>query len=209
MNDLFDLGDVIIFTSDAAVPSSGSLDKTGIARATLRDACAQDHARVDAAFSEFDLSTTAGYGAFLQAQSACVKPIEDLLTDAGIGALIPDWPARRRASLLAADLHALALAEDPAVASPHLVQDSELLGAIYVLEGSRFGGAVLSRRVVAGAPLRFMTASAPPRAWSNLLETLDRNLIGAPEFAMAISAARAVFRCFELAASRTLERVRV
>ncbi|WP_245409607.1 biliverdin-producing heme oxygenase [Allosphingosinicella vermicomposti] len=184
------------------------------ARQTLRAATADDHERVDALFSAFDLSTREGYCAFLAAQAEPFLSTEAELEQAGIGRLISDWPHRKRGHLLAEDFASLCSGEGrspdegTAVAGLLLPQehnDAALLGALYVLEGSRLGGKLLARSVPPHFPTRFLSASALRGAWPSLLEMLDEFLYDSARIDAAVGAARAVFQRFELGAKRVLE----
>jgi heme oxygenase len=169
------------------------------ARAALRTATAPDHERVDAAFSRAVLSDRVSYGHFLRAQAAAHLPVEDALVRGGIAALVPDWDARRRDRLLQDDLHALGLDAPAPVGDPVLKGDAALLGALYVLEGSRLGGTMLKRSVAPDLPTGFLGAM-DSAAWRELLALLDARLDTGPERAAAIAAARAVFTLFETGA---------
>jgi heme oxygenase len=186
----------------------GEQSQAGAARLKLRAATAPDHAAVDDAYSAFDLSRPADYRAFLEAQSACLEPLEDALTAAGAERLLADWRGRRRAPLLAADLAELGGARDAAARPAFTIalhEPAALLGALYVLEGSRFGGAVLARRLPAAAPARFLGAPSEPHAWRALVSAMDRHLGSEPALAAAVAAARAVFAAFEATARLRLE----
>ena len=61
------------------------------ARAFLRAQTADAHARVDAAFSRFDLASQEGYADFLAAQAAAFLPVEQALDEAGAEDLIADF----------------------------------------------------------------------------------------------------------------------
>lgn len=186
--------------ADPAAPQPGD------ARFRLRDATAASHRRVDAAFSAFDLAQPAGYRDFLAAQHAALQPIEAALTTAGAAGVLADWPARRRAALLVADLADLGVTPSRPLEPAFSVSGAAaLLGAIYVLEGSRFGGAVLARRLAPGAPARFLGAAANAHAWRALVASLDLHLDGPRELQAAVSAARATFDVFETAARRGVE----
>ncbi|CAN7570915.1 biliverdin-producing heme oxygenase [Phenylobacterium sp. LjRoot219] len=161
---------------------------------------------MDAIYSRFDLSQPGDYRAFLEAQYGCFAPLEQALTAAGAAELLDDWPTRRRAPLLAADLADLGAGRPTEAPSPvALPSPAALLGAIYVLEGSRFGGALLARRLPAGAPGRFLGGAADPAAWRALLAVMDRELQAEPELAAAITAARAVFAAFAASGQLRLE----
>lgn len=175
------------------------------ARTALRTATRAEHDRVDAEFSAHDLDSRDGYARFLRAQAAAHIPVERAIEAAGAAELLPDWPARRRADALLADLADLDMT--PAREEHFTIDRSEaaLWGAIYVLEGSRLGGAVLRRQISAGLPARFLSPGEPG-AWRSLTDRLDERLRSAAAIGEAITSARAVFACFEAAGSRPPER---
>ena len=175
------------------------------ARSYLREATAADHARVDALFGAYDLGDEQGYRRFLMAQAAAFLPVEAALDAADAERFIPDWPRRRRSELLKADLTELAADEPaPEITSP-LRSPADILGAVYVLEGSRLGGALLKRALPQGAPRRFLEAPQSPGAWRKLLETLDEFLYEAATLDAAAASARGVFQIFEAGGLRYLE----
>ena len=141
------------------------------------------------------------------AQASAHLGVESALDEAGAAAVLPDWPERRRADLVRADLAELGAELPRPAAAPEFRNEAQLLGGIYVLEGSRLGGSVLSSRIAAGAPARFLRADAKPGAWRNLLILLADRLKGDPDLEMAAAAARACFACFEQAALLELEPV--
>lgn len=174
-------------------------EPTITARLTLREATAPDHHRVDQAFSAFDLSEATGYRAFLRAQAHALLPVEAALDAAGAERVVPDWPLRRRAGPLLADLTGMGAASDPPEPFPALASPAGMLGAIYVLEGSRLGGRVLARAVDPGFPRAFLEGGDPGR-WRTLIEILDKTLISDDEIAAAVGAAGSVFARFEAGA---------
>lgn len=174
------------------------------ARFVLRDATAAWHERVDAVFSHPDLADRDAYGRFLSAQAAAHLPVEQALEIGGIGEVLADWPDRRRADLIRADLAALGLSLPPLEPAPPLAGVPALLGAAYVLEGSRLGGALLARSVADGLPVSFMSA-ARPAAWRDLVAILDAALLTREDNAAAISAACGVFALFERSGRRMLK----
>lgn len=156
---------------------------------------------MDRLFSRFDLSQRAGYRDFLLAQAAAFLPIEAALDDAGVAEVVPDWPARRRGHLLVADLAALGdLPPAPVGTPPELRGVPRILGAAYVLEGSRLGGALLKRSVPPDFPRSFLAANAGPGSWRKFLEMLDKYLHDPGSLGEAASSAREVFMRFEAAA---------
>ena len=173
------------------------------ARTALRTATAAYHDRVDSAFSRATLSDRTSYGLFLQAQAAAHLPVEDALAAGGIAAIIPDWDARRRSQPLRDDLGALDLDVPAPAGAITLEGDAALLGALYVLEGSRLGGTLLKRSVAANLPTRFL-GCMDSAAWRDLLALLDDRLDTQAKRTAAIAAACAVFTLFETSGHRHL-----
>ncbi|MES2492619.1 MAG: biliverdin-producing heme oxygenase [Pseudomonadota bacterium] len=180
---------------DYDVPTVRVTDRRS-ARFALRDATAPWHARVDTIFSNADLSVRSGYSRFLSAQAAAYIPIEQALEVSGIATVLADWPSRRRSHLIREDLEILGLALPCFEPQPCLHGIPALLGAAYVLEGSRLGGAVLKRSVPAALPTRFLSASRP-QAWRDLIAIIDARLIAQEDLDAAIEAACAAFALFE------------
>lgn len=174
-------------------------------RSQLREQTRPEHEAVDRLFSRFDLAQTAGYRSFLCALARAHLGIEEGLDAAGAASLVADWPERRRADLLRADLADLGIEAPRSAGTPSLATEAEMLGAIYVIEGSRLGGAVLSSRLAGEAPARFLAARARPGAWRQLLALLDARLDDPASLGSAVAAARACFRCFERSAVTQME----
>jgi heme oxygenase len=175
------------------------------ARAALRAATAAEHDRVDALFSRLDLARQGDYRLFLLAQAAAFLPVEAALEEAGAQGVVPDWAERRRGHLLARDLDALGAALPAPEPAPALAGAAEILGAAYVLEGSRLGGAMLRRGVAADAPQAFLAAPQAKGSWRKLLELLDDRLYETAAIETAAGAARRTFSCFEAGGLRFLE----
>ena len=175
------------------------------ARAVLREATADAHERVDRLFSALDLADESSYRLFLLAQAAAHLPVEAAIDAAGAAGLLQDWPERRRAPLLLADLAALGAEAPESEAAPPLRSSAEIFGAIYVLEGSRLGGALLKRSLAPGAPDRFLSAPQPPAAWRNFLARLEECLYNPPAVEAAGRTANQIFVRFEKAGRRYLE----
>ena len=170
------------------------------ARFRLKEATGTVHDRVDAAFGRYNLADAKAYGCFLSAQAAILVPLEDALTAAGASRLIEQWDDHRRTPSLLADLASLGLPMPTPIAPVPIGDDWELAGALYVLEGSRFGGAVLHRRVGTSFPAAFLLAPQAPGRWTKFAMSLDQLLDTPHKLRSAIIAAAAVFERFELAA---------
>ena len=175
------------------------------ARTALRAGTAAEHGRVDQLFSRFDFAREEHYRAFLCAHAAAYLPIEAALDAADIAAVLPDWPLRRRSALLRADLEALGTVAPEPIPPPCLASAAAQLGAVYVLEGSRLGGALLKRTIPEGSPRRFLDAPQNAGSWRKLLETLDMFLYRSDRLEAALGAARGVFQNFEAGGQLYLE----
>ena len=155
------------------------------ARSALRTATAAHHDRVDAVFSRADLTNRDHYARFLQAQAGAYLPVEAALARAGAAGLVPDWEARRRASRLLADLAALGVGAPVEDVDIAFADDAAVLGGVYVLEGSRLGGAMLARGVPADFPKSFLTPDQSAN-WRHLLDLLELKVISAAERSSAV-----------------------
>ena len=175
-------------------------------RAALRAATAACHKRVDHAYSRFDLGSAHGYRTFLAAQADAFLPVEKALDDAGAKTVLPDWPQRRRGDLLRADLADLNVTLPEPFSVPEFISGkASMLGAIYVLEGSRLGGAVLKRAAPGHFPRRFLEARQAAGSWRLFLRTLDEFLTRPCDLDAAVAAATEVFARFAGAADAHLE----
>jgi heme oxygenase (biliverdin-IX-beta and delta-forming) len=169
------------------------------ARAYLKDRTQAAHDRVDALFSRLDLSRPDDYRSFLEAQAEAHLAVEAGLDAAGAEKVLPDWPQRRRGEALRGDLRDLG--GGLGMVTPVVFAgDAEILGGIYVLEGSRLGGSVLKKLLPQGAPRRFLDGDQEPGSWRKLLEKLEEALYDSARLDAATNAALRVFARFETAA---------
>lgn len=167
------------------------------AHAQLRAATRDAHDRVDVRFASLDLADRADYAAFLTAQARAYLPLEKALTDAGAAAHVEDWAETRRGALLLADLADLGVDPPETRAPPSFGNDAELIGALYVLEGSRLGGAMLRQSVPDSLPSRFLSARPPGGHWKRIIATLERNLYSDARIEAATNGASRAFALFE------------
>lgn len=186
-------------------PAGG--ERRGSVRWRLREETREEHDRLDAAITAFDLSTRGGYEAFLAIHAAAMPALELTLEERGIAAMLPDWPRRARREALAADLEGLGVAVSGSV-SPDLPSDpAAAMGVAYVLEGSRLGNVVLERRAVAGgdagvlANRRFLTHGNGERLWPGFVAALDAS-VPDERAGEAVEGARAAFLAYEAALAR-------
>lgn len=183
-------------------PTAG---KTGL-RWHLRAATEQLHAEADKLGAGYDLRTPDGYREFLLAHARALPGLEAACDAAGLQRFLPDWPGRRRAAALASDLARLGLAMPPALPAA-LPAGPAVLGAAYVLEGSRLGNAMLLR-IAQGSPalaecdaFAYLSHKPQGEGWPGFLRGLEDSLPEPAEWAAAAEGARFAFTCF-LAAMR-------
>lgn len=145
----------------------------------LRSETAPAHEQVDAAFSGFDLADRASYPDFLTAHGRALPAAELRLGDATEGGALPPW--RPRTPLLADDLAALGRPLPPPLDFAPPGGEAGRWGVLYVMEGSRLGGAMLSRRVDPALPSAYLAAAHLPGEWRALLAALDARAAGEGE----------------------------
>ncbi|MBO1079170.1 biliverdin-producing heme oxygenase [Roseomonas haemaphysalidis] len=164
----------------------------------LREATAPRHAAVDALGGSHSLDTPEGYRRFLRAHARALAPVEQALEAGGIAALLPDWPGRSRRAALAADLDGLDAPPPPPGPVSLPDGDAALLGAAYVLEGSRFGNGMLARQVGGALPRAYLAHRA---SWPDFLAVLEGRLADRALWPDAAAGALAAFDAFQAALS--------
>lgn len=165
------------------------------ARFALKAATDDIHRELDERLSTLDLAAEADYRRFLDFHARTVPAVEASLASGGLGEMVEGWCAGRRSAAIAADLAALGDAMPQPVEAPSLEGVGNLLGAAYVLEGSRLGGRVLERRVPPNFPKAFLEGDGSLGSWPALIAVMDRLLYSDSLLDEAKSAAR---RCFTL-----------
>lgn len=167
--------------------------------ALLRFRTAASHEAVDSVFGQDDLSDPDGYRNFLKAHARALPTAE-----ASAAAV---WPAlRRRCALLEADLRAL----DVPVRLPVTTASEDgpaQWGALYVVEGSRLGGALLSKRVGHGLPVAYLSAVHLPGEWRAIRQAIDEAAVGRDDrwLEQLVSGAQATFALYEKSALQRQE----
>lgn len=119
-------------------------------RSLLKESTASAHHSLDGLFSGIDLTQRDDYGRFLAAHASALCSFEQVLEAQGIAQIFPSWPEHRRSDALRQDLHTLGLhpLETSSLPLPVLQNEAQCVGALYVLEGSRFGGRMMLERVL-------------------------------------------------------------
>jgi heme oxygenase len=174
-------------------------------RATLRAATSPRHAELDGGFSALDVTKRADYATFLRGIAAAYLPVEARLKQGGIRSLFNDWAQRARGDALRNDLAALGQ-QVPLLDAPVLETPEAMLGALYVLEGSRLGGELLRRRVqssldaeVRGAS-RFLGHGEKAGLWQSFLARLESHPVDEAGIERMTRAADDTFVLFIVAA---------
>jgi heme oxygenase (biliverdin-IX-beta and delta-forming) len=194
----------------AASPSdSAVVERVGFngLRERLKRATTPAHHALDIRFSAFDLTTRSGYLRFLEASAAAVAPLEEALERAGVLMMFEDWPQRSRRAAIAADIDCLGGAIRPLPDIGALTRN-QVIGALYVLEGSRLGARYLLKKVLgsAGPPIagatRYLRHGADQHLWRSFLEALAREIVAPGEEADIVAGAHRAFAVFAAAAAR-------
>lgn len=164
-------------------------------RFALKSATDEIHQALDERLSRLNLSDRQDYVRFLGFHGCSLPAIEAVLMSSGLDAVLPDWSSHRRSPAIAADLADLGETMPAHITPPVFSGTPAMLGAAYVLEGSRLGGRVLQRRLGAGLPGRFLSQSESLDPWIDVIAALDRLLYSDELIGEAADAAR---RCFAL-----------
>jgi heme oxygenase len=183
---------------------------TGAANAIRLDLRALTHAaheRVDMAFSQLSLTEPAGYATFLRAHSAVLPACERALTASGAESFLPDWPSRVRAPALRADLATIGAQPGAEIGDIGMLSPAAAFGMMYVLEGSRLGGAILARRLLDNPDVRCRAASRyllhgeGQRLWPSFVAALESSPHVRADRQSTIASALQAFALFEAAAN--------
>lgn len=177
-------------------------------RHVLRQQTADQHARLDALLTPLFLGDEAGYRGFLSISAAALVPLEQALVAAGVDEVIADWPTRARTPLLLADLAELSEPLPPPVEVPKLDGHAQVLGVLYVLEGSRLGARQLLRTVAAGLETRtgnatrYLAHGHAERLWQSFVPVLNGSAAARAAPDQVVHAANLAFGTFHSAADR-------
>lgn len=174
--------------------------------AQLRKATEGDHAAVEGSFSLLsDKLSVREYLNTLERMYGFIHTWELLAENLAPSDLLPLVQARARRDLLWVDIAGLQGNPPLPVTAPMpaVTSRSKLLGALYVMEGSRLGGQLLARHVESVLDLRDGLGTAYFRGfgdrtgsmWKELLQVLETE-IPDTEAELAIATARQMFQAF-------------
>lgn len=164
-------------------------------RHVLRQHTLQAHQQVDAAVGSFD--SRSAYARYLTGQLAFRHCVEEALARADWPAVFGAWRPLMAAPLLERDVEDLGLEDGGPRLPPLRLEAGDLIGTVYVLEGSGLGARVLRQRAerlgfTAGYGARHLAAQAGNQdGWRDFLHLLE----AAEPFEMerTVAAARAAF----------------
>lgn len=198
---------------EIAIPTPPSIDVAHLTgrkptiRSLLKEATAADHGRLDGLLAAFDLQTLAGYRRFLEINAAALIPLERALVAGAVDELLPDWERRARSDAMLTDLAAIGGTARP-LAQPQFDSTFDLLGTLYVLEGSRLGAAYLIKNVRRSADPRVSSAiaylghGAGGQLWPSFVALLEGY---ADELADPVEIVEPAKRAFELFAEAVVQ----
>jgi heme oxygenase len=159
-------------------------------RSALRDATRTEHRALDESMSSLDLSSAAGYAAFLQIHVAALQLLR------------PDFRAEDRQEF---DLLIQCARDDLGASVGPLPQHDEAsgdyaraLGISYVVRGSRLGAQFLRKRVCPAFPTSYLDC-VTATAWPSFVLQLDAfgADCAADSWRLALAGARQAFGTFE------------
>ena len=182
--------------------TSAEIAGTGL-RDKLKQATAAAHANLDGKFSALDLNSVSDYRRFLEANAAALLPLEAMLEAAGVARIFTDWPERSRSAAIHLDLRRLGGNVSPFDPVGPLDRNG-VLGAMYVLEGSRLGAKFLLR-MVAGNPLigpatSYLSHGAGKPLWRTFLLHLESEPVTPEDELEIVRGAHIAFALFAEAA---------
>lgn len=165
-------------------PANAAVSIASNRRNSLRGATEHLHRDLDRIAAGFNLGDVNHYRRFLQANAATLIAIEQLLENAGVAQLLPDWSQRSRRAAILADLRSLDADVQPLALRRTAPTSAEVFGILYVLEGSRLGARVQLDQVSASGDEHVRNASSylrhgqaspgqPGGLWRSFLQQLE------------------------------------
>ena len=165
------------------------------------------HQKVDLQFSRFELANPLGYRNFLEAHDAVLPHCERVLALSGAAWLIPDWPSRLRTLALEQDLRVMGGHASAGMAPMVVLAPAAVFGMMYVLEGSRIGGAVLATRLCSNSgphcrdATRYLLHGKGIGLWPSFVAALNTAPQVLSDIDTVLASALRTFELFEAAAA--------
>ena len=175
-------------------------------REQLKEATRSAHQDLDSSFNRLDLTDPLDYRLFLDAHATVLPSCEATLAASGAHTLLPDWNDRIRAPALADDLATVGARRVFTTTSATPIEPAAAFGMMYVLEGSRLGGAVLAQRVqhntdpLCRAATRYLRHGTGLRLWPLFIISLENADCIREKIDVAVAGALFTFGLFANAA---------
>lgn len=179
-------------------------------RSRLRSATDIAHRRLDAVVDDAGyFLDRPSYAAYLKATLRARQPLELALNECRAESLFKLWPDRAIAPALCTDIQdvtqAASRTQGYSIVPGPAFSPAQVIGTLYVLEGSALGARHLAPRAHAigmsatfGAR-HFAQQTAIPKTWSTFLRVLEAMSFNASEEDECVAASRAAFNHFERA----------
>lgn len=172
------------------------------ARVLLRQGTAGLHTELDGLFAHVDFDNRHSYGEFLRAQAAPLFALEAAIAESALRDAVPDWTERRRSPAMRRDLDILGVAPPAPTAIGSFTGPDDMLGALYVLEGSRLGAKFIvkqaraSRDETVRAATAFLAHGETKPFWPAFLTFLARREAAGLDRDALVAGARGAFAAF-------------
>ena len=171
----------------------------------LKQSTASEHAALEKLFMQRlkSIGSYADYARFLEHLAQFIWPVEHAIAQQPIHTIITDAHQRRRGLALVADLNALGRPQ-PAVQhelASFVHNEYAAAGALYVLEGSALGGAIIGTRILPKQGITehlsyFLAGSdGITESWKNFKDELDQG-VPASNYQEVVEAAATTFKQF-------------
>lgn len=177
----------------------------------LRDATAALHAELDIGMNRFTMTDPGDYENFLSVLQSGIGAVELGLEAGGVSSVLPDWHLRTRRAALAADLGGLCSRRKVEPIPPANFDGiPQMMGAAYVLEGSRLGSQVILRRTSVSPAatvrenMRFLAHGDVATMWPSFLAALDLAVTDDDGLEAAVEGAKKAFRVCQAALDEAL-----
>lgn len=152
------------------------------------------------------IRSEADYATFLQAFYQYFKALERKISAFINAGVVPDLSSRRNSSYLKADLQDLGFdyKQEHTLALPTIESLPQALGAMYVMEGSIMGGAIIVemlRKYGIANGFSFFSGygAATGEMWNNFVTILNESLKSTAAQQQAVNAANETFEKFQYA----------
>jgi len=198
-------------STDNPITDAKDPDHLSSLRNFLRVATANLHTNLDRKIAPLLTGDERAYRHFLQRTALVLLPLEQALQVANVAGLLTDWPQRRRSDALISDLHSLQMNVPQAQTLVISGDEAQILGMLYVLEGSRLGAEHLLKIVSKSdsptirSATSYLAHGAGESLWQSFLMHLERSHHAQTHRDITLAGATLVFTMFSTAFSGSWE----